>query len=60
MSMVGNKGHASINGHTILENADVREMSETQFSLDIEAILGGMCVRAIELVHFDCTSAVLS
>ena len=51
MSLTEGKGHAKINKHVILENQDVKVISEKQFSQDIQAILGDMCVKAIELVH---------
>ena len=51
ISIVYNQGHVKVNEHTILENSNVLVMSETQFSLDIEATLGGEFVKAIQLVH---------
>ena len=35
-------------------------MTEILFSRDIEAILGGMCVKVIEFINIESTSAVFS
>ena len=60
ISATDDKSYAKVNEHIILGNKGARVMTETLFSREIEAVLGGIRVKVIELVHIDCTSAVFS
>ena len=53
-------GHIAINRNIIMENEDMRVLTETQFSQEVEETLRTDFAQSIELVRVQSTSDVLS